>query len=224
MNSASTPRSFVVTQSDLPQTLALVASFATAGAARASGTATASTAYARRLILGSFRKDASTHRYNRRPPPVPGFAAAALNNWAVAADPSGDERRRVGPRPGDGRHEGRAAPLEPSPLAHPPPVAGPERGDRDRAAGRGLRRGDPEPGRRHALRAPGLQPPRRGRRLPGDPLPQLARARAARACVRRRLHGRQLAAAVGVEAQRPVALGPREGGPARDRVRRLRDA
>ena len=68
----------------------------------------------------------------------------------------------------------------------------------------------------HAARPAHRPEHRAGRR---GPVSQRARARAARDGLRRRLHRRQLAAAGGRALQRRVALDPRQGRPARDRVR-----
>ena len=62
----------------------------------------------------------------------------------------------------------------------------------------------------------------RGLRVPA--LPQRARAGAALARLPGRLHGRLVAAADRGQLLRALAQDPREGGPAGDRLRRLRDA
>ena len=72
--------------------------------------------------------------------------------------------------------------------------------------------------------SPASTRPRDARRLRLRPLPQRARAGAPRLRLRRRLHGRLVAAAGRRGLLRRLALDPRQGRPAGDRLRDLRDA
>src|SRR5436190_2687657 len=127
------------------------------------------------------------------------------------------------PRPGPPRHPSHAGALERSPRqrAVVRAVRLARRGGG--AAARRLGRGAAVHARSVRARHRRAQPPVLARGGRHRPVSQLARAGAARDGLRRGFHRRIVHAARGDEVHRRVALGPRQGGPVGDRLRRMRD-
>ena len=122
-----------------------------------------------------------------------------------------------------GRHPLDAAALEAAPRPRARALVA--RLARDRAAAAHGHVGRSPSTRRPTRRSvyfPGLSVESDARRLRLHPLPQRPRAGAARLRLRRRLHGRLLAAPGRRGLLRHLALDPRQGRPARDRLRRRR--
>ena len=125
---------------------------------------------------------------------------------------------------GMARHQAGPAALERPPLADAAPLGDAQPGDRRRAAGGGLRGRQADHARPHRLPDPGLQ---LARRRSTTTWPCSTATRSCSPCTRwpaspaswRAARCRSSAS----QAQRPLALGAREGGPARDRLRGLRD-